>query len=274
VSSIPDGFGPEFLDWFRASTEAYWGALPDETPGETLAQYVEWGVGGGSWQSGTKWLDGLSDEQIGEVEARWNLRFPPDYQLFLRRLHTVTKPRWRAHYLGWDEAPQPEDNYLATALVHEPGSSMVLEEGPSFYDWIHEADSIRNAHKRVVGGLAFDVEESNLWPESWGKKPDTAEKREQRVRALVAAAPKLIPVFEHRFLLAEPCEAGNPVLSIIQSDIIVYGANLHDYFVIEFGERSDPDERDAIKAAKRRLPGVESYKAVPFWGELLIRNAG
>jgi hypothetical protein len=151
---------------------------------------------------------------------------------------------------------------------------MVLEEGPSFYDWIYGADSIRSAQERVVDGLTFDVEESNLWPESWGPKSETAEKREQRVRELVATAPILIPIFEHRFLLAEPCVAGNPILSIMQSDIIVYGANLHDYFLIEFGERSDPEECEAIRTAQRRIPGVDTYEAVPFWGELLIRNAG
>jgi hypothetical protein len=274
MSSIPDGFGPEFLDWFRTQTEAYWASIPGSTPEETLAQYVEWGVGGRTWQHGTKWLDGLSDGQIDAVEAQWELRFPPDYRLFLRQLHTVDKPRWRAHYLGTDGAPESKENYLATALVPKYGQYMVLEEGASFYDWIHGADSIRDALENVVDGLVFDVEESNLWPESWGRKPTTKKERERRVRELVAAAPKLIPIFEHRFLLAEPCEAGNPVFSIMQSDIIVYEAELHEYCLIEFGERSDPEERAAMKAAKRRIPDVKTYRAVPFWGELLMRNAG
>jgi hypothetical protein len=274
MSSIPDGFGPEFLDWFRVPTEAAWASIPEVTPEEALAKYVQWGSGGSRWQSGTKWLNGLSDEQIDAVEANWNLRFPPDYRLFLQRLHTVDKPRWRAHYFARGETPQPDERYLATAFVHEPGSSMVLEEGSSFYDWIHGANSIRDALEQVVDGLAFDVENNNLWSESWGAKPNTDEEREQRIRELIAAAPKLIPVFGHRFLLAEPCEAGNPVLSIMQSDIIVYGGDLHDYFLIEFGGGTSSEERETIKAAKRRIPRVESYESVPFWGELLIRNAG
>jgi hypothetical protein len=269
MSSIPDGFGPEFLDWFRAHTEGYWATIPEATPEETLAQYVEWGVGGSSWQSGTKWLNGLSDEQINGVEAQWNIRLPPDYRLFLGRLHTVNKLRRRAHYLGMDEAPESKGKYLATALVPKYKQCMVLEEGPSFYDWIHGDDSIRDALENVVDGLIFDVENNVLWPESWGAKPDTAEEREQRVRALVEAAPKLIPVFEHRFLLAEPTGAGNPVLSIMQSDIIVYGANLHDYFVIEFCNGSNSEERETIKAAKRRIHDISRYASIPFWGEFL-----
>jgi hypothetical protein len=264
TTSIPDGFGPEFLDWFSAHTEAYWANIPEATPEQTLTKYVKWRSGGSWWRRGTKWLDGLGDAEVNSSASEWGLHFPPDYRLFLRRLHTVDKPRWRAHYLGWDEAPQPEESYLATALVHEPGSSMVLEEGPSCYDWMNRADSIRDALEQVVEGLAFDVEENYLWPESWGTKPDTAEEREQHVRALVAAAPKLIPIYEHRFLLAEPCEAGNPVLSIHQSDIIVYGADLHDYFLIEFADEllalSRNDE--AVKAAKARISDILRYEPI------------
>jgi hypothetical protein len=151
---------------------------------------------------------------------------------------------------------------------------MVLEEGASFYNWIHGADSIRDAVENVVDGLVFDGEESNPWPESWRRKPPTEKERERRVRELVAPAPTVIPIFEHRFLLVEPCEAGNPVFSIMPPDIIIYGADLHDYFVIDFAGRSDPKGRDAVKTARRRIPGVVRYTAVPFCGALPMRNAG
>jgi hypothetical protein len=270
MSSIPDGFGSKFLDWFRAHTEAYWASIPDATPEETLTKYVNWRVGGCSWQHGTKWLNGLSDEQLDTVEARWSIRFPPEYRLFLRRLHTVDKPKRCARYIGHEEATAPGTGYLATAFVHEPKQYMTLGEGPSFYDWMHGTDSIRDVLENIVDGLIFDVENNVLWPESWGAKPGTAEEREERVRELVSAAPKLIPVYAHGFLLGEPCEAGNPVFSIMQSDIIVYGADLHDYFLIESGEMFAPDERDAVKAAKARISDILRYEPIPFWGELLF----
>lgn len=49
----------------------------------------------------------------------------------------------------------------------------------------------------------------------------------------VRGAPVLIPVHGHRYLPAEPCEGGNPVFSIYQWDIIVYGRDLESYFEAE-----------------------------------------
>ncbi|MFZ5439189.1 MAG: hypothetical protein ACOZQL_04230 [Myxococcota bacterium] len=57
-----------------------------------------------------------------------------------------------------------------------------------------------------------------------------------RARTLLAHAPKLVPVFGHRFLVTEPLRAGNPVLSVYQSDIIVYGNSLADDLAHEFGQ--------------------------------------
>jgi hypothetical protein len=46
--------------------------------------------------------------------------------------------------------------------------------------------------------------------------------------------PKLLPISGHRYLAAEPCLSGNPVFSIMQTDIIYYGANLAHYLLNEF----------------------------------------
>lgn len=46
--------------------------------------------------------------------------------------------------------------------------------------------------------------------------------------------PTLIPVVGHRFLPAELCESGNPVLSVWQMvDTIYYGRDLRDFFAYE-----------------------------------------
>jgi hypothetical protein len=73
-------------------------------------------------------------------------------------------------------------------------------------------------------------------------------------------------VFGHRYLLAEPCQAGNPVLSIYQSDIIVYSGNLHDYFLMEFG---DLIGEAYVGSAPLAPLNIEAYQAIPFWGDFV-----
>jgi hypothetical protein len=75
---------------------------------------------------------------------------------------------------------------------------------------------------------------------------------------VVSDAPKLIPLVSHRDLPEEPNEAGNPVFSVYQSDVICYGRHLVDYFEREF---VDP-----------RLPLPQSFKHVRFWSDLVERN--
>ena len=67
-------------------------------------------------------------------------------------------------------------------------------------------------------------------------------------------------------MIAEPCVAGNPVLSIVQSDIIVYNQNLRNYFIDEFLR---PEYENEIVTD---MNIDEVYRKIPFWGELMFRN--
>ncbi len=107
------------------------------------------------------------------------------------------------------------------------------------YDWTGPEAPIWRALAWPLQGLLFDVE-NGLWHPGWGERPARAEERVAFVTALVAAAPPLIPILGHRYLPAEPTEAGNPVLSVYQSDIIYYGRDLGDYFSREFGGGTGP----------------------------------
>ena len=66
----------------------------------------------------------------------------------------------------------------------------------------------------------------------------------------------MIPVYSHRYLPAGRGTWGHPVLSIYQTDIIVYGTDLADYINQEFG-------RHFISADWTPPP------TVPFWSEFL-----
>ncbi len=143
---------------------------------------------------------------------------------------------------------------------------MVPTTRPSFYNWQTDTTAIQDAYDWLVEGLFFDVRENDLWPETWGPKPDSEEEQEARVRKLVARAPKLIPVYAHRYLLAEPCQAGNPVISIWQSDMVIYGVDLHDYFLTEFASLTGSKRERGSLLRKEKY---QAYKKIPFWGAFL-----
>lgn len=251
---IPANLGEAFLDWFRARTEAAWA----EYRPRAFEDYVARSVGGADWRRGTRWLNGLTEAESEKVERRWGLAFPPDYRLFLRRMHSVDRPMVGAGYTPYEEVGKP--------------SRLMRVESPSFHNWLADDDALRARMEWPLEGLLFDTEHSDLWPPSWSAKPAAAEAREARVRELVAAAPGLIPVFVHRYLLARPCVAGNPVLSVNQSDIIVYGADLRGYLLIEFGDLLGLD-RERVCGERAAFERTDHYEAIPFWGELIAGPA-
>lgn len=125
-------------------------------------------------------------------------------------------------------------------------------QGP---DWNNERE-IRSYLGRPFEGLLFDVEENALWWSQWGDRPEAAEDRADVLRAVLNRAPKLIPVFSHRYLPETPSLAGNPVFSVYQSDVIIYGANLSDYFLRE------QNGWDCV-------PWPKTIRKIEFWSEFL-----
>lgn len=136
--------------------------------------------------------------------------------------------------------------------------ALLLERRPvGGYDWTRDESRIRRMLAWPLEGLLFDVERDGLWWPEWGERPRTAEARRDVVAGVVGAAPKLIPIFSHRYLPEEPHEAGNPVFSVHQSDIICYGTNLSSYFLNE------------ASPGRHRLP--RETKRIRFWSDAVDR---
>lgn len=160
---------------------------------------------------------GLSKAELEAVESTLGFHFPPDLRLLL------------------------------TFMVPLSGR---------FPDWRNpDSEAIRDRLSWPADGICFDIEHNNFWMNTWGEKPDDLETAWQIARRAVAEAPLLIPIYGHRYLPAEPCEAGNPIFSIYQTDIIYYGFDLSSYFANEC-----------------RLPNpytsTESPREIRFWSEL------
>ncbi|MBW8860507.1 MAG: SMI1/KNR4 family protein [Caulobacter sp.] len=126
-------------------------------------------------------------------------------------------------------------------------------------DWSRDHEKIAESFAWPYEGLLFDVENNGLWWPEWGPRPGDPAERAAALRRAVDAAPKLIPVYGHRYIPETPHEAGNPVLSVYQADIIVYGTTLDDYLRHEFDWKVDV-------ASPPRL------KIIPFWSEVVERE--
>ena len=124
------------------------------------------------------------------------------------------------------------------------------------WDWRTDNVGIRGVLERPLEGILFDVEHNDLWWPKWGGKPAAPDEQAEVVRAVVKVAPALIPLIAHRYIPEEPHESGNPIFSVMQSDVIYYGANLTEYFANEFGGTN------RIGAVRR----------IPFWSEMVDRN--
>ena len=242
INDIPQRFDKAFLCWFRERTEDTWRNYRVRT----FKAFETSRVGGSDWQQGTHWLNGLSEQEIATIEQYYHVRFPPDYHLFLHELHCVDRPLVGAKFV--------DDNIMMPITT------------PSLYNWQTDTKIIQDIYEWLVKGLLFDVQWNNLWQQSWGVKPTTLEAQETRLRELVNAAPKLVPIFGHRFLLTEPCKVGNPILSIYQSDMIIYADNLHSYFLAEFGSLVGVGEAISYQPVPQRRA---TYQTIPFWGEFL-----
>jgi hypothetical protein len=212
-----------------------------------LEESQQYYSGWDDWQRGTKWLDGFSDDEINSFEQIWRIKFPPDYRQFLRLLGAPDRPVYSARY--------------------ENDSQLVPGEAPSFYNWRIEGEAIKRAMAWPLEGLIFDLEHNDLWLDSWGVRPNDAGDRQQRLSDLVREAPVLIPICDHRYLLGTPIQAGNPVLSVHQSDIILYGSNLRNYLILELSSLLGFNHQDTWRKA---VEGV-SIESIPFWGEIMTK---
>ena len=173
---------------------------------------------------------GLTADETRRVEAMFGFAFPPDLAALLQ----------------------------SGLPLHVDGGKPGV-----FVDWrtcLKSARARAEVDARLawpVDGMLFDIENDGFWRDSCGARPDTASDREKVCRAQMRRVPVLIPVFAHRYLPASPCEPDNPVFSVYQTDIIIYGNNLPDYLWREFGCEPPPGTR------------ADQAKPIDFWTSLL-----
>jgi hypothetical protein len=144
---------------------------------------------------------------------------------------------------------------------------LVLPVSKSFTNWrlaltsVEARSAIESKLNWPLEGIEFDIEHNDFWIEDWGKKPATLEEMFLVAKQKVEAAPKLIPIYGHRFIPADPHEINNPVFSVVQTDIIYYGRNLAEYLFYDC-EQPRPKEVEV----------PDQPRKIPFWSELVEVN--
>lgn len=246
LSNIPDDFNA-FLLWMKERSEAAWANYQTKTFEEIIAEEMP----RSSWRAGTRWQAGLDEPGIDALEQQWELQFPKDFRQFLSVLNA---PDRGMYTVSWSD--ETDDG------LEE------VDDDVSIYDWNKDDELLISILDAPLQGLLFDVEENSLWLNSWGKRPGKDTDVRKKVTELVAAAPKLIPITGHRYLLASSLAAGNPVLSVWQSDIICYGSNLKNFLLLEFSDLLGLDYQweDANESIT-----LEKIATIPFWGEIMLQ---
>lgn len=124
------------------------------------------------------------------------------------------------------------------------------------YQWNREDPNIREMLAWPFEMLWFDIEHGSWWPD-WGPRPTDLQECKSILRTALDAAPRLIPIYGHRFLPETPHEAGNPVFSMHGFDTIYYGNNLENYL-----KKEDDNRKFQVSYPMRYIP---------FWSDLVER---
>ena len=103
---------------------------------------------------------------------------------------------------------------------------------------------------------------NDFWPQEWGPKPSSLVEAFRIAKQKVGDAPKLIPIYGHRYLPDRPNTEGNPVFSVYQTDIIYYGSDFLNYLENEFSYY--------FQTPHYNLTGT--IRRIEFWSDLVESN--
>ncbi|WP_232788645.1 hypothetical protein [Streptomyces odonnellii] len=131
---------------------------------------------------------GLTEEEFSRIEAAYEFEFSPEHRAFLAAGLPVA-------------SPLQED-----ATWQQP-----------WPDWRHAApDDLRNRLGWPVREVLGDVAHGS-WHPALGVRPASDEEAVEAARAVLARAPRLVPVYAHRFIPAGRDTLGHPVMSVWES---------------------------------------------------------
>jgi hypothetical protein len=144
---------------------------------------------------------------------------------------------------------------FAFADDHRAFLAAGLPQGRGWPDW-RNGDQLHDRLVAPVEGVLFHVAQDGFWYEGWGTRPPATKDALAAASSFLLTAPRLIPIYAHRYLPAGRGTTGHPVLSVMQTDVTVYGNNLADWISRKFGEAP--------------ATPVDARPTVAFWKDLNV----
>ena len=162
--------------------------------------------------------------------------------------------------LAFDELVEIENIYgvkFPNSLRNFLMTTLPISKG--FYNWRNKEQENVEFIKSVINQpikYINEMPEEIYWCEEWGEKPEDGEIFNSEVKRRLQSAPKLLPIFQHRYIPVI-LEEDPPIISVHGGDIIYMGENLEDYIEIEFGGK------------KQNEINFSKINSIPFWTDIM-----
>ncbi|KAA2217671.1 hypothetical protein [Chryseobacterium sediminis] len=238
----------EFLYWVKDRTEKLWSVDDENCPK---------GFYGARWQ-------GLSEEQIDQVEKKYQVSFTSEHKAFLKILHAIDKKE---------------------IVEYEDEGELITEECIFFYNWLENEKEIIAQTKYFYKGIWNDVTSVNhVWLKSWGIKPKSIEKKKQIFDEWFSKLPQLLPVRDSAYIVSNENLKWNPVIGGSGSGVVILGWDFRTYLLYELREHLDiytdiydeEDERfypeliDEVQKINNENFKYDETKDIPYLKEMIL----
>ena len=176
--------------------------------------------------NGVKFSKGLLQDEIDEIEKIYEIKFPKSLCEFYKQGFPVSA----------------DDN--------------------RFPQWMNFSDeNISKIKKRIYAPYEWLLKyvKIGFWVPQWGETKESNDEKIQKYLEIITDAPKLIPLYSHRYMPVLDGVDNPPVISTVGRDTIIYGGNLYEYLRNEFGNRGD----FFVK---------QNHINIPFWSDVIKAN--
>lgn len=263
IIDIPADY-TEFLHWIKEKTEFYWSLPPGIATGFMPCE---------EWIRGAKW-QGLTYEQIDDLERKYEITFMPEHREFLHVLHAIDKYEVITHEFEADDQELTE-----------------VEIRPLFYNWVTDHSRIKKYLDWPFREISSDIvsKVQPVWLESWGARPATDEEALGHFEMWYNAAPTLLPIGAHTFIVSDIDLKRRPLLSVWGTDVIIAGWSFKAYLISKFSDALGltaqvyDKEDDMLYWALKDIvfePPLAAYfefrlvHPIPYWDEMILyRNS-